>query len=220
MIYVNHLDEEKQALCKSGYLPIPQKNLQVEAFEYDSYYRRECSQIRLAPHTMQRPLKRGGNVNPPFSAVSAVPRRVFSCHIAPYFHRAFFSTEHFFKLGIAFPTGMCYSNLARKGSCSFPGVAQLVARLTGGQEAVSSSLATRTMSSVHNATEHSYVKEQSKDCSFAISMGQSAPVERLSGRSLFFIRPCRQDTQSLHPGGCPAPRSPGIPLPPANPGRR
>ena len=28
--------------------------------------------------------------------------------------------------------------------CCFPGVAQLVARLTGGQEAVSSSLATRT----------------------------------------------------------------------------
>ena len=29
------------------------------------------------------------------------------------------------------------------------------------------------MSSVHNATEHSYVKEQSKGCSFAISVGQS-----------------------------------------------
>ena len=83
-----------------------------------------------------------------------------------------------------------------------------------------SSPATGTMSSVHNATEHSYVKEQSKGCSFAISMGRSAPVERLSGRSVFFTRPCRQDTQSPHPGGCPAPRSPGIPLPPANPGRR
>ena len=33
---------------------------------------------------------------------------------------------------------------------TYPGVAQLVARLTGGQEAVSSSLATRTISSVHN----------------------------------------------------------------------
>ena len=51
------------------------------------------------------------------------------------------------------------------------------------------------MSSVHNATEHSYVKEQSKGCSFAISMGWSAPVERLSGRSLFFTRPYRQGTQ-------------------------
>ena len=62
-------------------------------------------------------------------------------------------------------------------------------------EAVGSNPATRTMSSVHNATEHSYVKEQSKGCSFAISMGQSAPVERLSGRSLSFTRPYRQDTQ-------------------------
>jgi len=62
-------------------------------------------------------------------------------------------------------------------------------------EVAGSSPAAATMSSVHNATEHSYVKEQSKDCSFAISMGQSAPVERLSGRSLSFTRPYRQDTQ-------------------------
>ena len=55
------------------------------------------------------------------------------------------------------------------------------------------------MSSVHNATEHSYVKEQSKGCSFAISLGRSAPVERLSGCSLSFTRPYLQDTQSLHP---------------------
>ena len=48
-----------------------------------------------------------------------------------------------------------------------------------------SSVTWQHMSSVHNATEHSYVKEQSKDCSFAISMGQSAPVERLSGRFLY-----------------------------------
>ena len=75
---------------------------------------------------------------------------------------------------------------------------------------------TPTMSSVHNATEHSYVKEQSKGCSFTISMGRSAPVEQLPGRSLSFTRPCRQDTQSPHPGGCPAPRYPGIPLPPAS----
>ena len=44
----------------------------------------------------------------------------------------------------------------------FPGVAQLVARLTGGQEAVSSSLATRTMSSVHNDTEHSVNRSNRK----------------------------------------------------------
>ena len=80
--------------------------------------------------------------------LSAVPRRVFSCHIAPHFHRAFsaqsISTEHFLKLGLAFSSGICYSILARKINHQYPGVAQLVARLTGGQEAVSSSLATRT----------------------------------------------------------------------------
>ena len=48
-------------------------------------------------------------------------------------------------------------------------------------------LDTFTMSSVHNATEHSYVKEQSKGCSFAISMGLFAPVERL--RLLHFFYP-------------------------------
>ena len=32
---------------------------------------------------------------------------------------------------------------------NYPGVAQLVARLTGGQEAASSSLVTRTISSIH-----------------------------------------------------------------------
>ncbi len=49
-----------------------------------------------------------------------------------------------------------------------PGVAQLVARMVRDHEAVGSNPATRTTSSVHNATEHSYVKEQSKGCSFAI----------------------------------------------------
>ena len=37
---------------------------------------------------------------------------------------------------------------------TYPGVAQLVARLTGGQEAVSSSLATRTMRSVLIGSEY------------------------------------------------------------------
>ena len=63
----------------------------------------------------------------------------------------------------------------------------LVSRLTGGQEAAGSSPVTRTMSSVHNATEHSYVKEQSKGCSFSISMRPSAPMERL--RLLHFLYP-------------------------------
>ena len=102
----------------------------------------------------------------------------------------------------------------------YRGVEQLVARRAHNPEVAGSSPVPATMSSVHNATEHSYVKEQSKGCSFAISTGRSAPVERLSGRSVFFTRPCQQDTQSPHPGGCPAPRSPGIPLPPASPGRR
>ena len=44
-------------------------------------------------------------------------------------------------------------------------------------------LTTYCMSSVHNATEHSYVKEQSKGCSFAISAGRSAPVETKAGRN-------------------------------------
>ncbi len=39
-----------------------------------------------------------------------------------------------------------YGNILAVG---YPGVAQLVARLTGGQEAVSSSLATRTILSIH-----------------------------------------------------------------------
>ena len=82
-----------------------------------------------------------------------------------------------------------------------------------------SSPASRTMTSVHNATEQSYVKEQSKGCSFAISMGLSAPMERPHGRSFSFNRPCPPDTQWLPPGGCPAPRYPGIPPPPANPTR-
>ena len=55
------------------------------------------------------------------------------------------------------------------------------------QEAAGSSPATPTMSSVHNATEHSYVKEQSKGCSFTISMELSAPMERL--RLLHFSYP-------------------------------
>ena len=50
-----------------------------------------------------------------------------------------------------------------------------------------SSPVTGTMSSVHNATEHSYVKEQSKGCSFTISMGRFAPTERL--RLLHFFYP-------------------------------
>jgi len=95
MIYVNRLDEEKQALCKSGYLPIPQKNLQVDAFEYDSYYRRECSQIRLAPHTMQRPLKRGGSVNPLSSAALRCAAPLFLLPHPSVFSQSIFSTEHF-----------------------------------------------------------------------------------------------------------------------------
>ena len=47
------------------------------------------------------------------------------------------------KISIAFSEKMCYFIKAVVNSM-FPGVAQLVARLTGGQEAVSSSLATRT----------------------------------------------------------------------------
>ena len=39
---------------------------------------------------------------------------------------------------------MCYSIKVDMSDIPYPGVAQLVARLTGGQEAVSSSLATRT----------------------------------------------------------------------------
>ncbi len=46
------------------------------------------------------------------------------------------------KKGLAFFAGIRYNNVR----C--PGVAQLVARLTGGQEAVSSSLATRTKNGV------------------------------------------------------------------------
>ena len=44
----------------------------------------------------------------------------------------------------------------------FPGVAQLVARLTGGQEAAGSSPVTRTMLNVHNGLnryEHSFLFE-------------------------------------------------------------
>ena len=47
----------------------------------------------------------------------------------------------FLKLSLAFSEQLWYSILAET---RYPGVAQLVARLTGGQEAVSSSLATRT----------------------------------------------------------------------------
>ena len=39
------------------------------------------------------------------------------------------------------------------------GVAQMVARMVRDHEAASSSLATPTSLNVHNATEHSYVKE-------------------------------------------------------------
>ena len=55
----------------------------------------------------------------------------------------------FFNLGVAFPETVCYYNWADFEQ-HFPGVAQLVARLTGGQEAVGSSPATRTISSVLN----------------------------------------------------------------------
>ena len=48
------------------------------------------------------------------------------------------------KLGLAFPGKVCYSIKVDMSDIPYPGVAQLVARLTGGQEAVSSSLATRT----------------------------------------------------------------------------
>ena len=48
---------------------------------------------------------------------------------------------------------MCYFIKAVLDSV-YPGVAQLVARLTGGQEAVSSSLATRTMQSVLIGSEY------------------------------------------------------------------
>ena len=61
---------------------------------------------------------------------------------------------------------------------------RVLLRKTHNPEVAGSSPAAATMSSVHNATEHSYVKEQSKGCSFAISMGRPAPVERLSGRSV------------------------------------
>ena len=47
------------------------------------------------------------------------------------------------KIGLAILRKMCYFIIAVVSNI-YPGVAQLVARLTGGQEAVSSSLATRT----------------------------------------------------------------------------
>ena len=56
-------------------------------------------------------------------------------------------TDNFFKkskLGLAFPGKVCYPIKVDMSDIPYPGVAQLVARLTGGQEAVSSSLATRT----------------------------------------------------------------------------
>ena len=55
--------------------------------------------------------------------------------------------DNFFKkskLGLAISGKMCYSIKVDTRDTHHPGVAQLVARLTGGQEAVSSSLATRT----------------------------------------------------------------------------
>ena len=48
------------------------------------------------------------------------------------------------KLGLAISGKVCYSIKVDTSDTHHPGVAQLVARLTGGQEAVSSSLATRT----------------------------------------------------------------------------
>ena len=55
--------------------------------------------------------------------------------------------DNFFKkskLGLAISGKMCYPIKVDTRDTHHPGVAQLVARLTGGQEAVSSSLATRT----------------------------------------------------------------------------
>ena len=58
------------------------------------------------------------------------------------------------KLGLAISGKMCYSIKVDTRDTHHPGVAQLVARLTGGQEAVSSSLATRTMQSVLIGSEY------------------------------------------------------------------
>ena len=59
--------------------------------------------------------------------------------------------DNFFKkskLGLAISGKVCYSIKVDTRDTHHPGVAQLVARLTGGQEAVSSSLATRTKGQV------------------------------------------------------------------------
>ncbi len=91
----------------------------------------------------------------------------------------------------------CDILLVLKGILHFRVWRSLVSRLNGVQEAAGSNPVTRTISSVHNATEHSYVKEQSKGRSFAISVGLSAPVERPHGRSFSFNRLCPPDTQWL-----------------------
>ena len=49
------------------------------------------------------------------------------------------------KLGLDFSNQLCYIILAPNKKGKFPGVAQLVARLTGGQEAAGSSPVTRTI---------------------------------------------------------------------------
>ena len=82
---------------------------------------------------------------PSFSFFFRRCRRSFcqNCPNPPGKEPSGFSSD-FFILGVAFSETVCYYNWADFKQ-QFPGVAQLVARLTGGQEAVSSSLATRTM---------------------------------------------------------------------------